>query len=67
MTIWPYIDDESDRAGWKITGRVRTAIYFDNPVVDLGRHSEAVQPLPPQKVKVKSLIPLSHRGTSCVK
>ena len=59
VTIWPRLDGESSRSGsWTIAGRVRTAIYFDKPVLDLGRHSELAQPLPLQKVKVMSLIPL---------
>ena len=41
-----------------IRGRVRTAIQFERPFVDLGRHSEREQPLVPQRVAVQCIVPL---------
>lgn len=62
--VWvrPVLDKSNQRqAGedvWKVRGRVRTAIRFEQTVLDFGRHSEAAQPLSPQKVLVTSFVPL---------
>lgn len=61
-SIWPRMHDDRQARleEWKIRGRVRSAICFDKPLVDFGRHSEASQPLPPQKVVVTTFVPLQH-------
>ncbi len=45
-------------------GRVKTAIHFEQSAVDFGRHSDQEQPLPAQRVLVRSLTALDSLGVS---
>jgi hypothetical protein len=61
VRLWPRVQRASLNApakGWAIRGRVHTAIRFEQPVLDLGRHSELSQPLTPQTIVVTSYVPL---------
>jgi hypothetical protein len=61
VTLWPRIGDKGTKASrlaWTINGRVRSAIRLEQRIVDLGRHSEASQPLASQEVVVTSFVPL---------
>jgi hypothetical protein len=61
VTIDPQLGEKgtkSSRLAWTIRGRVRSAIRLEQRIVDLGRHSEASQPLASQEVLVTSFVPL---------
>jgi hypothetical protein len=61
VMIGPRLKDaprDTSLGQWRIQGRVRTTIRFDRPVIDFGRNSEVSQPLPPQKARVSSDLPL---------
>ena len=58
VTLSPRIED-AWKVGWTVGGRVHTAIRLEQPVLDLGRHSEAEQPLPKQKSFVTSYVRLT--------
>jgi hypothetical protein len=63
VTIYPQLGEKGTKSSglaWTIRGRVRSAIRLEQLFVDLGRHSEASQPLPAQEMLVTTFVPL-HR------
>jgi hypothetical protein len=53
------------RAAWTIRGRVHTAVFFREPVLDLGVRSEMLQPLHPVTASVSSFVPIKALEATC--
>jgi hypothetical protein len=61
VTIAPRLvgdPEKTIKTAWNLRGKVHTPIYFEQPFLDLGRQSEASQPLPPQTAIVRTFVPL---------
>lgn len=57
-------DGKKTDQGWEVRGRVKTAIQFEQPVVDFGTHSELAQPLPPRRIAVRCFTRLDSLAVS---
>jgi hypothetical protein len=59
VSIEPRCEPSVGKVNWKIRGRIRVPFVFEQPRLDLGRHSELAQPLPPCKVALTGLVSLA--------
>jgi hypothetical protein len=59
VSIAPRCEAAATPLSWTIWGRVRVPFVFEQPRLDLGRHSELAQPLLPRTVALTGLVPLA--------
>jgi hypothetical protein len=63
--VRPVLSDGSSPTTWTIRGRVRRALVFDKPVVDLGEPLVRGEPFPPHTVTVRGLLALAAVEAEC--